>query len=117
MSKRVTLTLNLTEAQAELLGSVVAQAAMDCADPARGRRLEALSDALYRARMVPPMSKPRGMEVWFVRHVSQPNLHWNNETGWSRGAPVTVFSKAERETLSLPMDGIWVCGEISTTAA
>ena len=33
-------------------------------------------------------------------------LYWSNEDGWGLGNP-TIFTDEEKETLNLPMGGVW----------
>ena len=36
------------------------------------------------------------------------NMYWSNELGWTTKKYADVFSETEKQTMNLPIGGIWV---------
>ena len=48
-------------------------------------------------------------EIWIISNtVSDDPTFWSNELGWVDRAGATEFTRQEKLTLNLPIDGIWV---------
>lgn len=49
------------------------------------------------------------MTFWIIRNVNEPKDFWSNEYGWVDNLTYDVFLTEDKETLSLPIEGEWVC--------
>ena len=45
--------------------------------------------------------------LWTIRDEEEEELYWSNEYGWVYYKYADVFTDEERNTLNLPLGGIW----------
>lgn len=45
---------------------------------------------------------------YVIRNTDDDQLFWSNSHGWVDTASEDTFSQEERDTLSLPIGGVWV---------
>lgn len=48
------------------------------------------------------------MNNFVIRNISNKDLFWSNDEGWTDSDNFEVFTLEETETLTLPMGGEWV---------
>lgn len=45
--------------------------------------------------------------MWAIYCESDLDLAWNNVNGWVEGPTFDLFTSEEKETINLPMGGVW----------
>ena len=52
--------------------------------------------------------------VYYISNVNDNELFWSNDYGWVDFSNADIFFTHEVETCNLPIDGVWVIGDLPT---
>lgn len=46
--------------------------------------------------------------MWAIRNAHDDQLFWSNSQGWVESPDEDLFTQEERDSLTVPVDGVWV---------